>query len=79
MINIREDTCNKLPGLSSAFISFDYNPNLVALIKQHCEVFNYNKKNREWEVPIKNISDLIDQFCIFDEISINTKVDTKMR
>ena len=45
MINIEERTTKIVPGETSLFISFNYNPQYVDIIKQFSGI-SYNKNNR---------------------------------
>ena len=69
MILIEEKIPKKLPGLSSLFVSFDYNAEIVGAIKQVGTAI-YDKKTKIWEVPITSLADLLDSFCKFDEITL---------
>ena len=69
MILIEEKIPKKLPGLSSLFISFDYNKDIINVIKQSGNAV-YDKKNQIWEVPITSLSNLLDEFCKIDEIQL---------
>lgn len=70
MIKIREDKTTKLPGLSSLYVTFDYNKDIVEIIKQ-CSPANYNKKNYTWEVPVTSLAFLLDKLCSYDEIELS--------
>lgn len=77
MIKMIEDIPSKITGFTSIFIQFDFNQDIVDTIKSECEVFNYSKKTHIWEVPVKNISHLIDLLSVFDNISIISRPDDK--
>ena len=82
MITLIEDIPNKLPGLTSIFIkienvSKDVLLDIVSVIKETCEVYNYDKKTYIWEVPLKNISILIDNLSVLDEIGIISHQENK--
>ena len=47
MIKIEERSSEKLSGLTSLFISFDYSENIVSWLKQNLDIYNYNKKTKE--------------------------------
>lgn len=75
MVTLIEDIPNKLSGLTSIFIkienvSKDLLLTIVDVIKQTCEVYNYNTKTFIWEVPLKNIYDLIDELSNLDDLTI---------
>ena len=71
MIKIEERLAEKLSGLTSLFISFDYNENIVSWLKQNLDTYNYNKKTKEWETTILELSKLLDSLCFYDEISLS--------
>lgn len=76
MILIEEKKASKIPGGKSLFISFNYNVDIVATIKT-CDVANYDKKTRTWEVPVTNLSSLLDRLVMIDEIQLNLLQDEK--
>ena len=51
MINIKEDITTKIPGETSLYVSFNYNPEIIETIKQLNPVV-YNKDTKVWEIPI---------------------------
>ena len=69
MIIITEKQTSKVPGITSVFIEFDYNPNIVEEIKT-LPCVNYSKKTHLWEVPITYLSQVIDKLCIYDDIDL---------
>ncbi len=71
MIKIEERLSEKLSGLTSLFISFDYNENIVSWLKQNLDIYNYNKKTKEWETTILELSKLLDSLCFYDEINLS--------
>ena len=71
MIKIEERLTEKLSGLTSLFISFDYNENIVSWLKQNLDIYNYNKKTKEWETTILELSKLLDSLCFYDEINLS--------
>lgn len=77
MIILKEDIPQKLSGLTSIFLEMDYHPEIVELIKENCEIYNYNKKTHIWELPVKGINKVIDRMSVFDDVSIINKEDTK--
>lgn len=70
MITIEQRKTSKIPGNTSCFISFDYNQDIINVIKNETDVANYNKTNHEWEVPTSNLSYLLDRLCIYDDIKL---------
>lgn len=69
MIKIVERQTVKLPGLTSLFVSFDYNKLIVDELKLLGNTF-YNADTKEWEVPLTCLADLVDRTCKIDSISI---------
>lgn len=69
MIIIKEDTPKKLSGNSSLFLSFPYNEDIINIIKQ-LEVAIYHKKDKVWEVPLYELSFLLDSLTYFDDIKL---------
>lgn len=76
MIQIEERISNRVPGITSLFISFDYNQKIVDLIKEF-EVYDFNKETKEWEVPIKNCHKILDRLSFFDDVDISS-IDTEI-
>ena len=69
MIIIKEDTPKKIPGITSLFISFDFNKTIVDCLKC-CSVFNYDKNTKIWEIPITDLAYLLDAFTMIDDITL---------
>ena len=79
MINIQIGEPDKLSNnilvKKSAFVSFDYNPDIVNYIKQ-MGTRVYNPDNHTWEMPINNIIGLCNKFeneeikieCIYEDL-----------
>lgn len=70
MIWIKERPTEKLSGLTSLFVSFDYDERIVSLIKLNVDIYNYNKKTKEWEIPINKLAYLIDNLSILNDIKL---------
>ena len=72
MIRINIDKPNKLPGLTSAFISFEkFNEELIDRIRSMPNRV-YNKDNKEWEIPIDELEGFISCARNFEiEITLN--------
>lgn len=69
MIFIREGETQKVPGMTSLFINFDYNPDTVRVLKDvDCKV--YDKKTKTWEVPLIYLCKLIDELTLIDNIQL---------
>ena len=69
MIHIEERITSKVPGITSVFISFDYNKEIVDEMKQ-IPCYNFSKRTKEWEVPIVYLSQVIDRLTCFDDIEL---------
>ena len=69
MITITEKQTAKVPGITSVFVQFDYNPKIVEEIKS-LPCINYSKKTHLWEVPINYLAQLIDKLCVYDDIDL---------
>lgn len=69
MITIREDNSKLLGGGISLFLSFDYNEEIINLIKV-CDPHAYNKDDKTWEVTLNSLSYLLDNLCYYDEIDL---------
>ena len=78
MINIEERITEKLPGLSSLFITFDFNRKIVDELKL-VESHIFNSENKEWEIPVTSLGELIDRLCILDDITIKLLPDRTLR
>jgi hypothetical protein len=74
MITIREDSCKKLPGITSLFISFSFNQEIINLLK-NCDAYIFDKKTLEWEVPINSLSYVLDNLVYYDDITLNLLKD----
>lgn len=56
-----EKLSNNILVKKSAFVSFDYNPDIVSFIKQ-MGTRVYNPNNHTWEMPVNNIVSLCNKF-----------------
>ena len=74
MIKIHERPTVKLPGITSLFITFDFNKAIVEELKLLGNTF-YTADTKEWEVPITSLSEFIDRTCKLDSIDINLAQD----
>lgn len=70
MIWIKERPCEKLSGLTSLFVSFDFDERIVSLIKLNIDVYNYNKKTKEWEIPINKLAYLVDNLSVLNDVKL---------
>lgn len=66
---IEERITKKVPGETSLFLSFAYNTDYLNIIKQ-CEGAHFDKKTKEWELPLSNLSKLLDNFCLYEDIEL---------
>lgn len=69
MITLEERITAKLPGQTSLFLSSPYNKELVEIVKT-CDVKNFDKKTKEWEVPLSNLAYLLDRITKLDEVRL---------
>ena len=60
---------NKISGLSSLVISFDYNEYVVDALKT-LPTYNYDKRNKLWEVPIVYLGRVLDSLTFLDDIQL---------
>lgn len=78
MIFIEEKETTKLPGITSLYISFNYNKDIVEAIKLCFESYIYNNKTYVWEVSIKGLSKFVDRICLIDDITLNLVEDKEL-
>lgn len=69
MIHITEKESKKVPGGTSLFVTFDYSPQIVEIVKQ-CSTANYDKKTFTWEVPCVDLSFLVNSLSTLDDIEV---------
>lgn len=69
MIYIREDIPKKCPGVTSLFLEFDYNQDIIDIIKR-CQLPIWDKKEKRWEIPTSNLSYLLDQLTLIDDVKL---------
>lgn len=74
MIYITESENRKVPGTSSLFVSFNYNEDVINSLKT-LEVYNYDKKNHTWEIPVTELAALLDELTYLDDITITLLQD----
>lgn len=72
MIKIQERETKKLPGLTSLFVSFDYKPEIVDELKllRAQTAVEYHSTEKEWEIPITSLQDILDRLCTKDNITV---------
>lgn len=72
MLDIEERNTSKVPGMTSFFFKPHYNQKILDVIKTlGCK--NYSKKSKEWEIPVNELSKLIDGLCEIDSIRLKFK------
>ena len=69
MIYIFEDKPQKLSGLRSLYISFDYDREILNIVKSSGTYF-FHINNCLWEVPITSLTYLLDNLCYMDDIDL---------
>ena len=74
MINIQERPTVKLPGITSLFVTFDFNKAIVEELKM-LGSGNFNPDTKEWEIPITSLSEFIDRVCKLDQIQLHLAQD----
>lgn len=70
MINIFENYSRKVVGQTSLFVSFDYDPKIIEIIKQ-ANSYVYDDTTKTWEMPLNNLSYLIDNLTSIDDINLD--------
>ena len=60
---------NRISGLSSLVVQFDYNEFIVDSLKT-LPTYHYDKKNKLWEIPIAYLGRLLDSLTFFDDIQL---------
>ena len=69
MITITEQQAKKSVGKTSLFLTFDYNPEIIEIVKQTGDAF-WHKDIKQWELPLSDLSFLINSLTFLDDISI---------
>lgn len=69
MITIQERQTVKVPGITSLFVSFDFNRAIVDEIKL-LDGCVFNAETKEWEMPLTNLAEFMDRCCIHDQINL---------
>lgn len=69
MIKIEERSTVKLPGITSLFVSFDFNKQIVEELKLLNNTY-YDADNKEWEIPLTSLTEFVDRVCKLDQISL---------
>ena len=74
MILIEEKQASKVPGITSLFLTFNYNKDIIDVLKS-CDGRNYDKKTKQWEVTIINLSYILDMLVLTDDIQLKLLKD----
>ena len=69
MITIQERQTVKVPGITSLFVSFDFNRAVVDEIKL-LDGCVFNAETKEWEMPLTNLAEFMDRVCVHDQITL---------
>lgn len=69
MIKIEERIPKKCPGLTSLFITFDYSPTVVSLVKQ-VDGAVYDRKTTSWEIPVVGLQKFLDSVTELDDVEL---------
>lgn len=69
MITIQERQTVKVPGITSLFVSFDFNRAIVDEIKL-LDGCVFNAETKEWEMPLTNLSEFLDRVCVHDQVNL---------
>lgn len=69
MIKIEERIPKKCPGLTSLFITFDYSPTIVSLVKQ-IDGAVYDRKTTSWEIPVVGLQKFLDSVTELDDVEL---------
>lgn len=78
MIRIKEDKPIKLSGITSLFISFDFNLQVIEVIKS-TDIYSYDKNTHIWEVPVTSLAYLLDELTYIDDIELQLYDDVAER
>lgn len=69
MITIQERQTVKVPGITSLFVSFDFNRAVVDEIKL-LDGCVFNPETKEWEMPLTNLAEFLDRCYVHDQINL---------
>lgn len=69
MIEITQKVNKKIPGGTSLFVKFNYNPKIVEELKK-CPVYSYDAKTHIWEVPCTSLAILLDNLSTIEDIQL---------
>lgn len=74
MIRIQERKTVKLPGLTSLFVSFDFNKAIIDELKI-LELAYFHPDTKEWEIPLTTLSEFVDRVCKISSIDLTLLQD----
>lgn len=77
MITIEEKLNKKIPGISSLYIKFDYNKDIVEALKESVTVGEFDRKTLTWEVPASDLAKIIDRLSVFDSVDLTLLSDVE--
>lgn len=77
MITIEEKLNKKVPGISSLYIKFDYNKDIVEALKDSVTVGEFDRKTLTWEVPASDLAKIIDRLSVFDSVDLTLLSDVE--
>lgn len=63
-----------MPGETSLYLTFTPKPEILEVVKQ-CDIYYYHKKIYTWEVPLTSLHELLDKFCLFDQVQLDLLED----
>ena len=69
MVQIEERKCEKLSGITSLFLSFPFNQEIIGIIKSY-DKYAYDKKTYTWEMPVNSLSYLLDNITYISDITL---------
>ena len=78
MIYISENAKKHLSGITSLFLKFPYNPEVVNIIKSS-GTYAWDEDSRMWEVPVTSLSYLLDNLYYYDDITLIVKDNVENR
>ena len=71
MINIEERVSTRVPGETSFYLQFEYDPYKVEYIRS-LKPSHFDKNTKEWEIPLSYLQNVIDEFTSLDDITLKT-------
>lgn len=74
MIYIAEQKSRKTVGKTSLFLCFNYNEDIIQIIKQAGDAL-WHKDIKQWELPCNKLSFLIENLSLIDDIDLELQED----